>query len=670
MNFLQLSILAALPLALLPIIIHLINQNRHRTVKWAAMMFLLDAKKLTKGIARLRQILILSMRVLAVLALIFAAARPLASGWLALGAGGKSDTVIVLLDRSASMEQQNLETGMSKRSTALEKLAEMLDKTARGSRIVLIESAGMEALELSNPRDLLDLPATTPTDTAADIPALLQAALDYISIDRSGRTDIWLASDLRTADWQPGSGRWDTLRGAFSEVEGLHFYLLNYDRMDSDNLAVSVSNLVRRRGPAGMELLMDLAILRQSSDSESITVPVEVTVNGARTVEDMTINGGELRIQGHTINLGNSESTGWGRIDLPADENPRDNTFFFVFDKAPVLKTVTVSDDPQTAGAIKAAASAPLDSSRKYAAEILPVSREAEVPWDETALLFWQAPIPPEDSTEAKLLEQFVASGKSLVLLPPESGNSGESSSFLGLKWRAVDPVEDGGPFEIGWWRTDSGLLMNTQNGNPLPLGATKIFQLRGFEGETQSYMKLQDGRSVIAKHINKLPGNLYIWGTLPRSSHSSIASDGVAFFAMIHRALQQGGNFLSNAQLRTAGAGSLPGGRQWKMVSNRANDADSLNPEVNAGAFRTAEKWLALNRPEGEDDLRTLNEEALADLFSGLDYRVIQDSVNNRSSLAAEIWRAFLVAMALALIIEAALCLPPRFETEPVAAI
>ena len=78
----------------------------------------------------------------------------------------------------------------------------------------------------------------------------------------------------------------------------------------------------------------------------------------------------------------------------------------------------------------------------------------------------------------------------------------------------------------------------------------------------------------------------------------------------------------------------------------------------------------LALNRPEGEDDLRTLSEEALADLFSGLDYRVIQDSVNNRSSLAAEIWRAFLVAMALALIIEAVLCLPPRFEAEPATAI
>jgi hypothetical protein len=89
MSFLQPILLVGLPLALLPVIIHLINQHRHRTVRWAAMMFLLDAKKMTKGLARLRQILILTMRVLAIAALVFAASRPLAGGWIGL-AGGKA----------------------------------------------------------------------------------------------------------------------------------------------------------------------------------------------------------------------------------------------------------------------------------------------------------------------------------------------------------------------------------------------------------------------------------------------------------------------------------------------------------------------------------------------------------------------------------------------------
>ena len=64
MGFLQPLALIALPLVALPIIIHLINQHRHRTIPWAAMMFLMTAKRMSKGMARLRHFLILLMRVL------------------------------------------------------------------------------------------------------------------------------------------------------------------------------------------------------------------------------------------------------------------------------------------------------------------------------------------------------------------------------------------------------------------------------------------------------------------------------------------------------------------------------------------------------------------------------------------------------------------------------
>ena len=107
-----------------------------------------------------------------------------------------------------------------------------------------------------------------------------------------------------------------------------------------------------------------------------------------------------------------------------------------------------------------------------------------------------------------------------------------------------------------------------------------------------------------------------------------------------------------------------------WVAVSTREVDQDAAVKSFRAGAFQNKNRWLALNRPAHEDELAIINEEALADLFSGLDYRVIRDSVDNRSALAAEIWRAFLVAMALALIIEAALCLPPKREPEPVSPI
>ncbi len=79
MSFLQPWLLLALPLISLPIIIHLINQWRYQTKRWGAMQFLLAANRMNRGYAKLRQYLILAMRVLALTGLIFAISRPLAS---------------------------------------------------------------------------------------------------------------------------------------------------------------------------------------------------------------------------------------------------------------------------------------------------------------------------------------------------------------------------------------------------------------------------------------------------------------------------------------------------------------------------------------------------------------------------------------------------------------
>ena len=179
MSFLQPSILLALPLMALPLLIHLINQHRHRSVDWAAMMFLFSAKRMDKGMARLRYVLIMLMRMAAVAALVFAISRPLASGWLSGIGLGKPDATLIILDRSASMETQDLQTGESKRSTALKKLAELLEKRGYGNQLTLVDSARGEPQAVDSPKALLDLPTTAATATSADIPGMLETAMAF-----------------------------------------------------------------------------------------------------------------------------------------------------------------------------------------------------------------------------------------------------------------------------------------------------------------------------------------------------------------------------------------------------------------------------------------------------------------------------------------------------------
>src|SRR5438552_17829859 len=156
MTFLQPILLAALPLITLPILIHLINQRRYQSIRWAAMIFLLAANRLSRGYAKLRQLLILLFRVLALAGLIFAVSRPLAGGWLGRAAGGRPDTTIRLLDRSPSIRQQSPGTVMSKLETGRQQLARTLEVLGSG-RWVLIESTSNVAHDIESPAALRKL---------------------------------------------------------------------------------------------------------------------------------------------------------------------------------------------------------------------------------------------------------------------------------------------------------------------------------------------------------------------------------------------------------------------------------------------------------------------------------------------------------------------------------
>ena len=265
MSFLQPLLLAALPLVSLPILIHLINQRRFQTIRWGAMMFLLAANRMSRGYAKLRQWLILLFRTLAIAGLIFGVARPLASGWLGLTAGGRPDTTIILLDRSPSMRQQGEGQGGTKLDTGRRQLARSLNTLGSG-KWVLVESTTNMPREIESPDALLNLPTTEPATASADLPAMLQTAREYIQANKSGRTEVWICSDIRANDWNAESGRWASLRDAYLELtQGVRFHLLAYPQAAAGNMSLRVVNVRRQQANDGAELLVSLKLTREKS---------------------------------------------------------------------------------------------------------------------------------------------------------------------------------------------------------------------------------------------------------------------------------------------------------------------------------------------------------------------------------------------------------------------
>ena len=649
MSFLEPLLLAALPLIGLPILIHLVNQRRYQTMPWAAMIFLLAANRLSRGFARLRQWLILAARTLVIAALIFALARPLASGWLGLAAGSRPDTTIVLLDRSPSMSTVANGGLGTKLDVGRRHLAEALAKLG-SDHWVLIDSATVRSMEIQSPQALLTAPETEPVGASADLPTMLQAAHKYIQSNHTGRTDVWICSDMRKHDWNAAGGQWQALRDSFLDLpQSIRFYLLVFPRQPQDNTSLRITNVRRKQTDSNATLLVSLSLTRGDVVLEAKTVPVEFDIGGARSVVNVEMKGPTTELTDHEIPLGAKQVRGWGRVAIPDDANNLDNQFYFVFDRSPVQKTLLVTEEPHANRSLRLAAQIAADVDVETAVEVSSPAQLSSVAWEEIGLVLWQAPMP--SGADAKLLRSFVEGDGRVVMLPSRSPSS---NSFYDCSWG--DWTETAGGVSVGNWRGDADLLAHTQNGSALPVGELKILKTCGVIGEMTPLATLSDGEVLLGR-VPTARGGVYALTTTAAESDSSLATDGVVLYVMIQRALAAGCERLGQVRQQVAGVVGEDS-NDWKRVAG-AEVALSNQYEYHSGVFNSAEKLLALNRAAAEDATRVLSADETEQLFEGLDLVQLDDQIGESDSLLQEIWRLFLVAMLVALVAEAVLCLP-----------
>lgn len=650
MSFLQPWLLAGLPLVALPIIIHLINQRRFQTIQWAAMMFLLAAHKMARGYSRLRQILIMLFRMLAIATLLFAVARPLASGWLGLAAGGHADTTIVLLDRSPSMQQRGTGTGESKLETGKQQLVQTL-KTLGSARWALIDSTTHEAKEFESPDALLNLPNAGPASAPADLPAMLQAAHDYIRGNRAGRTEVWICSDLRENDWMADSGRWSALRDAFLEFpQGVRFHLLAYSQLPTTNLSIRVTDVRRQTTSDGAELLVSLKLTRQGAAEDRMTVPVQFEIEGARSTLPVEMNGETTELKDHRIPLEKTHERGWGKVSIPADANPADDDFYFAFDNPPPRRTVIIADEPQVERPLYLTAAIPPEASIRCEAEVIGPEQMSTLEWDQISLVMWQASLPT--GAEAELLQNFVDRGGQAVFLPPRDPGSTE---LFGVRWQNWQSSNEN--IQIDTFRSDEDLLSRTLNGSALPVGQLEIHQYCGMTGEFTSLATLKGGAALLARVPTK-HGGVYFWATTPSPRDSSLAMEGIVLYAFVQRALSAGAVVLSKARQLNAGDADGETPETWSPIVE-GDQGLSTEALFHRGVYSSNDRLVAVNRPVSEDDSRVLGDARVLELFRGLNFVRVDDQAGSLSSLIQEIWRVFLISMLIALIAEALLCLP-----------
>lgn len=651
MLFLSPALLWFVAAAAVPIAIHLINRRRHKTIQWAAMQFLLKASRESRGKKKLRHILILTCRALGIAALALAAARPIVSGLMGWG-GGSIDTVVLLLDRSASMEIKPGDGLDSRREIVIKKVRDAM-KDLGAARLVLIDSASNKPQEIPSPDTLADLSSTAGTDTAADFPTMLTRAAEFLT-DTAGRAEIWLASDLQTSNWRPDDERWAAARASIAALpQKPAIRVLSLTGPTASNSSIRL--LGSRR--VGDELLIDLEVMRSGEARGTTSIPLTTHLGGTSTTENLTLPGQSLRFQKRIALTAGSE-TGHGWLSIPLDGNPRDNSTFFAYGPARPVKSLVVSPAGESADYL-ALAAAPPGFGNMTTQRVDPAQAAASITPDLAAIL-WAAPLPTGAAADA--VQRFLASGGHVLFLAP--GVASETT-FADLKWSDPGEAPAGKFFILTDWNHNDGPLRDGVDGTPVAANRLKAIRRQMPVGDATPLARWEDGEPVITRRIVD-HGTAWFLGSIPDYTWSNLG-DADVLLPAVQRIITAGTDRFDASYLASVGADTsrlLAGETRSRLDDQGAPDA--ANAEFESGVFKLGDRLLALNRPPQEDAPEILTREALDGVLDGTRYTLLdQAGQANDPSLSRDVWRAFLVATLFFLLSEALLCLPKKSTTE-----
>lgn len=291
----------------LPIIIHLINLLRHKTVEWAAMEFLLKSHKKNKNWVWLKQLLLLLSRIAALLLALFMLGQVgCENDRLARLLGGATTHHYVLLDDSFSMSDRGNAGSAFDRARATLSLIASRARNRQNQRFTILRYSTARTLNGSevNPNSNQDDDGTNElvaqvadlngelVDTMFDqriedikgrlavsqLSSTLEPSLKIVTQLIEERKEenaiVYVLSDFRNKDW----GNASQLNDLLDEVDslGAGVELINCAQNRSPNLAITSLEPVGNVRVADTPLMMNVTVTNYS-DSAAEKVQVKLT---------------------------------------------------------------------------------------------------------------------------------------------------------------------------------------------------------------------------------------------------------------------------------------------------------------------------------------------------------------------------------------------------------
>ncbi|MGA2173581.1 MAG: BatA domain-containing protein [Verrucomicrobiota bacterium] len=331
--------LAGLAAVGLPVLIHFLTRARPRRIAFPPFQFLLEACAGQQSVHRLRTILLLAIRCLAVLALVLLFSRPfLKPAGAALGAEAAKRVVLII---DASLSMRAVQQGVPLFARAQAEAADILRGLDSGSEAAVI-------LEGATPRPLLpalsrNIPAlheelvkTQATYENGDPGAALALAAKMLG----GAGTIYVFSDFQKSNWQ----------GVPELPGGVVCRLRPVTQQAVDNVAITAAHLSPSEPVMGEPLEITGAILNCTPRPREETVRLELGEFTRETRVKVPAFG--TTEAAFNISVPHPGSFA-AKLSLEPDDLIEDNTRWLLVHVSQALRILLVSDadesDPQSA---------------------------------------------------------------------------------------------------------------------------------------------------------------------------------------------------------------------------------------------------------------------------------------------------------------------------------
>jgi hypothetical protein len=308
--------LAALAALAIPLVLHLSQRARREPVRFPSLAFVRRVPFKTTERRRLRDRLLLLLRLAAIALLVFAFSRPLLEGG-PLGRAGAAAAreVVILLDRSASMSYGD---HWDRARDAVRRVAESLGPDDRATLVVFAGTPEVTGPATGDPVQLeAYLASARPEGGATRYGPVLDLARDLIEQSTLPRKTVVLITDFQRAGWD---GRVDRRLPMGTVLDAV-----TIGEDGSENLAVTGVTLQRTPEDGG-RVTVTARIANLGAHERRVTARLGTESQALHQAEARIAAGEVALVRFPPIPLPLAPTPAWVRLDgdrLPVDDEAR-----------------------------------------------------------------------------------------------------------------------------------------------------------------------------------------------------------------------------------------------------------------------------------------------------------------------------------------------------------